>query len=279
MFRKISKRFKNQLWYTYTLLIFEFVCQSITPWLLGKAIDSLLQKQNEMFGLYVLCCITGLVVGTSRRIYDTKVFTSILRDTSIDVTEDMFRRDIEPSKISVRINRLARFTEFFEYDLPQYVKSFVQIIVSAIVLFSNIHHFIWIIGIVMTVSLFCSYHASQKSCKILKELQTQDEIKQYDIVNKRSSEEIKESFFKIQKFHVNKSNIDALNWSVYDVCCILCELLALYALTTNAQITTGQIAASLMYVTSFTRHCSVFTHAFVTLKELKVTEASIEQEY
>lgn len=278
MFRKISKRFKNQLWYTYILLVFEFTCQSITPWLLGKAIDSLLQKQNEMFFLYVLCCITGLIVGTSRRIYDTKVFTGILRDTSIDVTKDMFERDIEPSKIPVRISRLARFTEFFEYNLPQYVKSFVQIIVSSIVLFSNIHHFIWIIALIMSVSLLCSYHASQKSCNILKQLQTQDEIKQTSIINKRPLEEINESFFKIQKFHVNKSNIDALNWSVYDVCCILCELLALYVLASSPQTTAGQITASLMYISSFTGHFSVFTYAFVAIKELKVTEASLEQE-
>jgi ABC-type multidrug transport system fused ATPase/permease subunit len=278
MFRKISKRFKNQLWYTYTLLVFEFTCQSITPWLLGKAIDSLLQKQNEMFFLYTLCCITGLIVGTSRRIYDTKVFTGILRDTSIDVTKDMFERDVEPSKIPVRIDRLTRFTEFFEYNLPQYVKSFVQIIVSSIVLFSNIHHFIWIIALIMSVSLLCSYHASQKSGNILKQLQTQDEIKQTSIINKRPLEEINESFFKIQKFHVNKSNIDALNWSVYDICCILCELLALYVLASSTQTTAGQITASLMYVASFTGYFSVFTHAFVSIKELKVTEASLERD-
>jgi hypothetical protein len=49
-------------------------------------------------------------------------------------------------------------------------------------------------------------------------------------------------------------------------------------LASSAQTTAGQITASLMYVSSFTGHFSVFTYAFMAIKELKVTEASLEQE-
>ena len=277
MLKKISKRFKTQLWLTYTLLIFEFTCQSITPYLLGKAIDFLLQKQNNMFFLYILCSILSLLVGVVRRIYDTKVFTGILRDVSIELTQEMFEQNIEPTKITVRVDKLSTLVDFFEYHLPQYVKSFVQIIVSAVVLFSNIHHFIWIITLIMTVSLFCSHHSAKKTSKFLQLLQNQDEIKLHNIVNKKTLNEIKDSFLNIQKLYVNRSNVDAVNWGVFDVCFVLCELLALYVLTNTYQTTAGQITSSLMYVNTFTMNFSVFTYAFVKIKELKVTENFILQ--
>lgn len=277
MLKKISKLFKTQLWLTYTLLIFEFTCQSMSPYLLGKAIDFLLQKQNNMFFLYILCSIIGLLVGVSRRIYDTKVFTGILRDTSVELTREMFNQNIEPTKITVRVDRLGTLVDFFEYQLPQYVKSFVQIIVSAVVLFSNIHHFIWVITLIMTVSLFCSHYAAEKTSKYLQLIQKQDEIKLHNLINKKSLDEIKGNFSTLQKLHVNKSNIDAVNWGIFDVCFILCELLAIYILTNTVQATVGQITSSLMYINTFTMHFSVFTHALVRIKELKVTENFILQ--
>ena len=277
MLKKISECFRAQLWVTYTLLIFEFTCQSISPYLLGKAIDFLLQKQNNMFFLYMLCSIISLVVGVLRRIYDTKVFTGILRDTSIELTREMFDQNIEPTKITVRVDRLGTLVDFFEYQIPQYVKSFVQIIVSAVVLFSNIHHFIWVITLIMTISLFCSHHAAEKTSKLLQFIQKQDEIKLHNIVNNNPLDEIKDNFFTLQKLHVNKSNIDAVNWGIFDVCFILCELLAIYILTHTIQATVGQITSSLMYINTFTMHFSVFTHALVRIKELKVTENFILQ--
>lgn len=278
MLKNISNRFKARLGCTYILLILEFVCQSISPYLLGKAIDFLLQKQNNMFFLYILCSAIGLMTGVLRRIYDTKVFTGILRDTSIDLTQEMIEKDIEPTKITVRIDRLASLTDFFEYHLPQYIKSFVQIIVAAVVLFTNMHHFIWIIALIMTVSLLCShYYASVKTSKILNNIQKQDEIKLHNIVNKQPLDKIKDNFFNIQKLHVEKSNVDAINWGVFDVCFILCELIAIYVLTNNLYATVGQITSSLMYINNFTSHFSVFTHAFVRIKELKVTENFILQ--
>ena len=178
MLRKISQYFKKQLWLTYALLVFEFTCQSLSPWLLGKSIDALIKNEKESFFLYIACSICSLLVGVTRRLYDTRVFSGILRDVSVDTICRMLGSSICPTKISVRVNRISKFTSFYEFNLPQYIKSAIQIIVAFCILFSNLHYFTCIIAFIMTISLICSYKISQKIENVAQEMQKEDEIKQ-----------------------------------------------------------------------------------------------------
>jgi len=277
MLLKVSQYFKNQLWLTYALLVFEFTCQALSPWLLGQAIDALIKGEKESFFLYIVCSIFGLIVGVTRRLYDTRVFSGILRDVSVDTICRMLVSNICPTKISVRVNRISKFTSFYEFNLPQYFKSAIQIMVASCILFLNLHYFTCIIAFIMTISLICSYKISQKIEKVAQEMQKEDEIKQENLINKADFSKTKQSIFDLQKLEVKRSDLDAVSWGIFDICFILCELITIYILATK-NVTVGQITSSLMYVNTFTGHFSVFAHAFTTFKDLKVAGTSLEQD-
>ena len=70
--------------------------------------------------------------------------------------------------------------------------------------------------------------------------------------------------------NIKFSDIQASNWGVVDICCIICELIAIYILTIAVKPTMGEIMASLSYVHSLCGYFQVFPSVIEQLKQLKV---------
>lgn len=270
MLRQIFVESKRWMWLTYFLLVLEFAAASAIPWLLGKTIDSMIQQEYKMFALYVLCSIGGLFVGVARRRIDTRVFAKIWKQLTVQATNELFERDVPVSKITARTNNIKKFTDFYEYIVPQIIKSVVYIIMALVVLASNIGTHSLIIFGIMGFSVIVSKWFAEKTEKVIQQSQHAFELKEHYVLEKNASG-MEDSFNNIHNLLVKRSDWEAANWGVVDVCCILCELFAICVLV-NSSSTVGEITSSLLYVNSLCGYFSVFSYILTYLKELKVAK-------
>ena len=80
MIKEILKENKLKISLIYSLLIIQYVLFSIMPYLLGKAIDGLLIKDNFPLILLLITEITALILGYGLKRIDTIVFMKIFCD-------------------------------------------------------------------------------------------------------------------------------------------------------------------------------------------------------
>jgi ABC-type multidrug transport system fused ATPase/permease subunit len=274
MLNEVLHSFKKEIWFNYFLILIEFLCEAIIPWLLGKTIDNLMNREHDMFMVYIICIIIGLFVGIFRRALDTRIFSKIGKDLCIKTIKEMFSKDIDSNKISARINNLYKFTGFYEHFVPQFVKSSVQIITAFCVLCSSIHYFSIIVCLIMCLTLLSSYYYANKTEILIKKLQLEEEERQYYLFEERNIDKLEEKHTNIRNLSIKKSDYDAINWGFFDVCYYSSCVLSLYMLI-KYNHTVGEVTSSLMYVGSFCTHFSMFAYAFTYFKELKVAKEFI----
>lgn len=276
MIKQILLRAQKNLWVTYVLLVVEFIFAAILPWLLGKAIDSGLKHHHEMLGVYVACAFVGLVVGFTRRRFDTRVFSKICSELSIQTMTSLFDRKVPVSKITARTNNVKKFTDFFEHFVPQFVRSVIYIITAFCILYSTMGLWSFVILFIMFGSLGASFVFANKIEKVIHEDQKTNEIREHFILEKQPSR-VELCYIVLQKLLVKRSDLEAMNWGVVDVCCIACELIAIIILI-NSVSTAGEITSTLMYVNSLCGYFSSFSYSFMYMKELKVAKEFIEKD-
>ena len=264
------------LWFTYSLLVVEFAISSSVPWVLGKTIDSAIQQQYGMFWTYVACSVGGLFIGVLRRRIDTRIFLKTWKYLTIYTITSLFERNVPISKITARTNNVKMFTDFYEHIVPQIIKSSVYIVIASIVLFKTMGFYASIILCIMLVSLLASKWFAEKIELVIAQNQHAHELKEHYVLEK-DLEKVKDSYNEINCLLIKKSDWDAVNWGVVDVCCIICELIAICILV-NSTPTIGQITSTLMYVNSLCGYFSSFSYYFTYLKELKVAKESIDKD-
>jgi ABC-type multidrug transport system fused ATPase/permease subunit len=103
---------------TYVLFILETLLEVFRPAIFGQAIDNLVQ-QSSMIGLklFAVLHISHLTVGTIRRMYDTRTFTSIYTELATSVVIDQHQRGFKVSQIAARSYLSQEFVDFFERDI------------------------------------------------------------------------------------------------------------------------------------------------------------------
>jgi len=270
MIKKIFLKTGYKIWLVYTLLVVEYLLFACAPWLLGKTIDTVLAGQYYYFVLYGSCGVIGLIIGFVRRRLDTRIFANICLDITLNFLQKMFKSfNLCSSKIVVRIKKIDVFTQFAEYTIPSIVRSTIFICISFVCLFSAMGLWVLLIFSLMCLTLITSHYFSSKIEKVLEDAQLNDELKEKAIIDKNEEQtcyHCKSSTVLNIKF----SDIQASNWGVVDICCIICELIAIYILTITVKPTTGEIMASLSYVHSLCGYFQVFPSVIEQLKQLKV---------
>ena len=87
---------------TYVLFAVENVINVIEPFVLGLAIDGMLNGSYEPLGWFAAQHLAHLVIGVARRAYDTRMFGRIHADLVTQLVLDHRRREVEVTRIVAR---------------------------------------------------------------------------------------------------------------------------------------------------------------------------------
>ena len=261
---------------TYFLLLFEFVIFAIAPFLLGKAVDGLLEKDNGSFITYLLLLLVALFIGFFRRVYDTRVYSSIWGDRVKQTVKGLKQREVSQPKIISRYRLLYIYSDFFEYTIPNSLASFVEIIVAFFMIgfVVPIHIFFALFGLTF-VSMLFYYILSFRIQKVDFNIQHLKEKIDAEIIDKEAAVDV--NIDDITQQYIKKSDLEAAGWGLNDVCCVIAEVIVVLTIIAENQ-TTGTIMATLTYVWKLFTHTGCFSYYFNHKKQIEMADEFLNKD-
>jgi ABC-type multidrug transport system fused ATPase/permease subunit len=244
MIKEILKENKFQIIFIYTMLVIQYGLFSLIPYLLGKAIDGLLIKDNYYLFILLGAEIIALLIGFFLKRYDTKVFMQIFCNKAIKAIQILRTKNIMPAKIAARYQLVGYYSDFFEFSLPQIIQAIIGATTALAMLYLTDHK-IGILATILFVGMITVNKVySFKTQKIDLNIQAEKENINHSLMENLEYQNHLQS---LSKNYVTKSNLDAANFFFNDSLSIIMHLATMLILV-YTQPSIGAITSTLLYV-------------------------------
>ena len=244
----IFKEHKYQLLLIYFYL---FVAQSLIllePYVLGKMIDGLLNKQYMwMFTFLGIILIENILI-FRRMVYDTKIYTKIYNNIVL--------KYLKREKHSNHSSRIARtelsnnIINFLESDVHFYIYAILTVIGSLAFIFMNsvITGLIVIASIVPICTIvYFLYKKIAQSTRI-----THDHYEQkIEILSDNDDVKVETFFKRRRKILIYGSTLQGKNWTALNSIKSIFLVIALVVFTHNSKISQGETVSMYAYINQF----------------------------
>ena len=130
LLKEIFNENKIGIIFTYFLTLVEIFVISTLPYLIGTAIDNLLESNYEGITKYSFAWTFFVLVATFRKRYDTRVFSAIYYKKALKTIDNLKNQNLDEKKISIRYGLVGIYSDFFEFTLPNASKAVFSIIIS-----------------------------------------------------------------------------------------------------------------------------------------------------
>ena len=244
----IFKEYKYQLLLIYFYL---FVAQSLIllePYVLGKMIDGLLNKQYMwMFTFLGIVLIENILI-FRRMVYDTKIYTKIYNNIVL--------KYLKREKHSNHSSRIARtelsnnIINFLESDVHFYIYAILTVIGSLAFIFMNSA----ITGLIVIASIapICTivyflYKKIAQSTRI-----THDHYeRKIEILSDNDDVKVETFFKRRRKILIYGSTLQGKNWTALNSIKSVFLVIALFVFTHNSTISQGETVSMYAYINQF----------------------------
>lgn len=246
-FKEIFFRFKWKISLTIFLVIIESILGIFYPLLIGVAINDLLDKSHQ--GLYWLALLgaSSLIIGSLRRLYDTRAYASIYLKTVTEMVSTEHKKKRSISSISARSNLMTEFIEFLENSMPALVESVIAIVgISIVIATLNLNVFFACIALLLLVAL--TYLFTGRKNYALNKGYNDELEKQVSTITSRSKLAGHKHFRSLMSWNIALSDLETINYFI-----IWCGVIALFIFTpltviSDGALTYGLVFSILMYV-------------------------------
>lgn len=234
---------------TYALFNLENGVRLLEPFLLGLAIDGLLRSDPLGLILLIVQHLTFLGLGTVRRMYDTRAFTSIYTDLASAMVQEQRQRNIEVSRVAARSALSREIVQFFEREVPFvfYALSSILGALGYLVLCDG-----WLtvacLGLLVVVALVSRHYARQTEAS---NRQLNDRLEhEVEVIESGQPARVREHYERVAFWRIRLSDQEAYNFGFLELCIL--ALLALGLMRACAiHSDPGQIVALFSYVMMF----------------------------
>jgi hypothetical protein len=244
MITEILKENKFKIGLIYFLLVIQYCLFSLIPFLLGKAIDGLLQNQNTNFYYFLLVEIIALLIGFFLKRYDTKVFMKIFSEKAIKAIQMLRDKNVIPSTIATRYGLVGYYSDFFEFSVPQILQAIINSTTALSMLFLTDYKIGLIASILFTFMIINNIKISYKTQKVDLDIQHTKETITHSLME---NQEYRNNLTSLGNLYIRKSNLDATNFFFNDGLSIIMHISVLLMLVFT-QPSIGAITSTLMYV-------------------------------
>lgn len=248
--RKLCGENKLSLALTYLLFNVENGAQLAQPWLLGLTISAALGGRTWMLWVFAGFFCARMVIGVSRRMYDTRAFARIYATLVTQVVVSQRQNRIEVSRVAARAGLAREFTDFFERDVPEMIRSAYSVI-GGLVMLGWFDPLLAAAAMITgcgggVLNLACARRARQLNRQVNDVLE--DEVR---VVSCGRFETAATHYARLTKSQVRASDWHAVNFSATQVFVLCLLIAALYRIPTWSTESVGGIYAVLRYVTMF----------------------------
>jgi hypothetical protein len=257
----LIKKFWFKVIPTWLLVIGEGVALLLFPLVIGRSVDGLIN--NSYSGLYELglLAIGLLILGSARRFYDTRVYTKIYRQEVGNYIEKSNKANIDVSKITARVNLFTEIVTFLEESIPEIIGEVIGLVGTIILIYFISVEVFWLcLGamlIIIVVYLFSKNRIYRLNSKTNNEYE-----KQVSVLETRNKGRIDYHLGLLQKYRVNLSDLETINYGLVWLVLGSVLIASIILITTNADITRGNIVSGMMYVFGFVEGALIFPFFF-----------------
>ena len=244
----IFKEHKYQLLLIYFYL---FVAQSLIllePYVLGKMIDGLLNKQYMwMFTFLGIVLIENILI-FRRMVYDTKIYTKIYNNIVLKYLKR--EKDSNHSSRIARTELSNNIINFLESDVHFYIYAILTVIGSLAFIFMNSV----ITGLIVIASIapICTivyflYKKIAQSTRI-----THDHYeRKIEILSDNDDVKVETFFKRRRKILIYGSTLQGKNWTALNSIKSIFLVIALVVFTHNSKISQGETVSMYAYINQF----------------------------
>ncbi|WP_196886629.1 ABC transporter six-transmembrane domain-containing protein [Aureivirga sp. CE67] len=274
--KSIFKRYKWKISITFFLLTTENILKIIQPFVLGIAINDLIQKKNN--GILLFCLLYGLsfITGVIRRYYDTRAYTFIYTNIATEIAEKQHENNVSVSSISARSSLVKELVDFFEHDVTQIFSSVISVVGALFMLTFFSWSIFWIsIGVIFLIFLIYSFSNNT----IYKyNLGLNDELEhRINILESKKTTNTYNHFNNISKWLVKLSDLETLNFGIIEVILFGLVIFSLYIAAGTMTATAGGIFSIVTYVIEFSTGIYMLPFVFQQLIRLKEISSRIQK--
>ncbi len=126
--------FSSKIAITWGLTLLETLLLVLLPLLIGYAIDGLLTDKTQPFIILLIVLSLLLTVATLRRVIDTRTYGTM----RVALSQSLVERSLDSpvSVINARSLMGRELVDFLEKDVPEAMSALIQVLVTALLLFS-----------------------------------------------------------------------------------------------------------------------------------------------
>jgi ABC-type multidrug transport system fused ATPase/permease subunit len=250
LLKTLFRRYRARIFLTYALLVVEEILELLYPFVIGVAINGLLEQNYQ--GLIIFACqvMLHLLLGVSRRMFDTRTYTHMYAQLASDTALQQHSNGIELSHIAARSGMLQGFVDFFERDVSGMIQSVFAVLGAAIML---AFYDLWLVlfcGVLVIPILILNSFYAVKSERLSKGLN--DELEQQlSALGSRGEKTITKHYSLLATWRIKLSDAEAQNFGLMQIFVLALFVTALLRLGV-LHLELGSIFSVFSYILGFT---------------------------
>jgi ABC-type multidrug transport system fused ATPase/permease subunit len=250
MIKKIIKKFWKSILWAYFLFNIESIAGIILPYFLGKAIDDIVQGRQDNLYVYILILSIWIVLGFTRRFYDTRVFSSIHSFVASNVSINQLAENQSLSKISARVGLSQSLVDFYETDIVVFLSTVYGLLGSLYMIFI-VSQDIFIYSLLFSFIMTCIIYRFKKKITPLTEKLNNSSERTLDYLGSENTKHIQKHFKILAGRTIKVSDSEATNYLLAAIPLIGLYYLSLSSFTSAEMITVGTIVSIYQYLNKF----------------------------
>ncbi len=265
----IFKRYRWRMSMTLVLILAEATALLMLPLVIGFAVDGLLKNDNT--GIWQLGFLgLGVVIsGSLRRLYDTRVYSSIYIDLSTETVEN--GDNDSTSKLNARVTMLKELVEFLENQLPELLNNVIGLVGTVIILFSlNFNIFLGCLAVL--VLMIVVFMATGKLTTQLNHHYNNAMEDQVGAIENRKNLPVRGFMKRLMSWNVKLSDLETFIFGVIWLgMIVLIVFSVIQAVNTEQALQAGAVMAIIMYVFQFAEGSGMlplYFQQFLRLQEI-----------
>ncbi len=241
----IWKTYRMKISGTMSLLFVERLLGVAVPFVLGVAINDLIDGSFRGIWWLVGLEVAALTIGTIRRLYDTRVYAGIYTDIAGETAQ---KTHLSVSRRSARLGLARELVDFFEWELPELFAALIGVagaLTMLIYLLPTVGGLSVVVGIVVGIIFAVSRGRMFNLNKLLNnELERQ-------VTMLESGREFSRwrHLLSLARWRIHLSDLEATNFAIAELF-LSALIVGAVVITVRTGLSVGEVFAVLTYLIS-----------------------------
>jgi hypothetical protein len=240
----LLRAFRWRITLTWLLILCETALTALVPLFIGFAIDGILASDTEALFQLIAVLTVLIVVSVIRRAYDTRVFGTVR--VEMGKAQSARAANLPISTLNARLGMGRELADFLEADLPLAMTSFVQLIISLIVLYI-FNPMLALAGASSVAIMLVIYSLSHARFYRLNGQLNQQAEQQVGILETRKPQHLMTHLTRLRGIEVRISDTESIIYGGIFVVLLGLVVFNLWYATANLSITSGTIFSIVTY--------------------------------